>query len=494
MNNSMKFFKRLTAFLLAMLLVTTMMGDDFSSLADETEISTSSEDSGGGSSDSSPAAEESAPAAEPASAPESAAQPAAETASEPVAEPAAEPGAEAADGYQEPDNSQDVGETTPEEQVGESDAENSTDENIVNENGDPIETIGEAEEPTEEKPEEELTEEEKAELERLEQERLEKELLEKEELEEEECEHSWVYISNGDGTHTIKCEKCGEVDRTEPCTFEDHICIHCGYEEEVVEEECEHEWEYTSNDDGTHTKRCVKCGEEEIEDCDFDEDWVCKLCGYEDMSLTYQSYSKTLHGVKVTVSGEMPRKSEVTIYFRYLRGIENIVNNNLDEGVFTAFAAYDISIYDRHGNKYQPEDDNNTVKVTFEGVDEVDEIDEKTEDIVVYRIEDDNSITEINASTSGESVSFEAEHFTVYTTGTYSNVDYAEFKKYENFATLMTVSSYEYTRVLNATFDLYIESEDVGETYEFDAAVYKNVSSNDLAPEDSKIATGSYSY
>ena len=35
MNNSMNFFKRLTAFLLALLLLTSMMGDDFSSLADE---------------------------------------------------------------------------------------------------------------------------------------------------------------------------------------------------------------------------------------------------------------------------------------------------------------------------------------------------------------------------------------------------------------------------------------------------------------------------
>ena len=40
MNNRLNFFKRLTAFLLAMLLVTTMMGDDFFSLATSDEIIT----------------------------------------------------------------------------------------------------------------------------------------------------------------------------------------------------------------------------------------------------------------------------------------------------------------------------------------------------------------------------------------------------------------------------------------------------------------------
>ena len=40
MNNRLNFFKRLTAFLLAMLLVTTMMGNDFFSLATSDEIIT----------------------------------------------------------------------------------------------------------------------------------------------------------------------------------------------------------------------------------------------------------------------------------------------------------------------------------------------------------------------------------------------------------------------------------------------------------------------
>ena len=485
MNNSMKFFKRLTAFLLALLLLTSMMGDDFSSLADDdVEITTEADDGG------------SAPAAEPESVSEESAAVAEEVHEEvPADVPAPEETVET--------NTQDGEAVVTDPTTGAEETNNSTDENIVNENEKNGETIGEGENPVVDDPEKELTDEEKEALEkeklekekleqeRLEQERLEKEKLEKEKL-EKECEHTWIYISNGDGTHTVKCEECGEISRVEDCEFEGNKCIHCGYEKEP--EECEHEWEYTSNNDGTHTKRCMKCGIEEVEDCEFDEDGVCKFCGYEDMSLEYQSYSQTVHGVKVTVSGEMPRKSEVKVYYRYLRGIENIVNNNLDEGEFTAFAAFDINIYDRHGDKYQPADDNNTVTVSFEGVDEVDEVDEKTEDVKVYRIEDDNSVTEIQADTSGESVTFEAEHFTVYATGSYSNVDFAEFKTFEGFATLMTVSGFEYTKVLNATFDLYIDEDNVDETYKFDAAVYKNASTSDMAPEDSKIATGSYEY
>ncbi len=485
MNNSMKFFKRLTAFLLALLLLTSMMGDDFSSLADDdVEITTEADDGG------------SAPAAEPESVSEESAAVAEEVHEEvPADVPAPEETVET--------NTQDGDAVVTDPTTGSEEANNSTGENIVNENENNGETIGEGENPVVDDPEKELTDEEKEALEkeklekekleqeRLEQERLEKEKLEKEKL-EKECEHTWIYISNGDGTHTVKCKECGEISRVEDCEFEGNKCIHCGYEKEP--EECEHEWEYTSNNDGTHTKRCMKCGIEEVEDCEFDEDGVCKFCGYEDMSLEYQSYSQTVHGVKVTVSGEMPRKSEVKVYYRYLRGIENIVNNNLDEGEFTAFAAFDINIYDRHGDKYQPADDNNTVTVSFEGVDEVDEVDEKTEDVKVYRIEDDNSVTEIQADTSGESVTFEAEHFTVYATGSYSNADYTEFETYENIATLMTVSAVEYTKVLNATFDLYVDNDDVGEEYTFNASVYKNASSTDLTPEGNTIASGTFSF
>lgn len=483
MNNSMKFFKRLTAFLLALLLLTSMMGDDFSSLADDdVEITTEADDGG------------SAPAAEPESVSEESAA---------VAEP------EQAAPAEETPTTEEVGEgnTQTEETAiteptaGEGEPNNSIDENIGDENEikDPEKDPEKdpALEPAVENPEEALTEEEKAKLEeeKLEQERLEKERLEKEKLEKEklekekECEHSWVYVSNGDGTHTIKCEECGEVQKTEDCTFENNKCIHCGYEKEP--EECEHEWEYTSNNDGTHTKRCVKCGIEEVEDCEFDEDAVCKYCGYEDMSLEYQSYSQTVHGVKVTVSGQMPRKSEVKVYYRYLRGIENIVNDNLDEGSFTAFAAFDINIYDRHGDKYQPADDDNTVKVTFEGVDEVDEVDEKTEELVVYRIEDDNSVTEIQADTSGETVSFDAEHFTVYATGVYSNQSYVEVWDGNSYGYIDTAADTpNYTRVKSVSFDVYVDK--TGE-YNFTAKAYKNLAdgSNASNPIDgTQVSTG----
>ncbi len=63
---------------------------------------------------------------------------------------------------------------------------------------------------------------------------------EDEEKEEKEHEHEYTYLSNGDGTHTVKCtekvysEEEGEevecdYDVTEECTYdENEICIYCG--------------------------------------------------------------------------------------------------------------------------------------------------------------------------------------------------------------------------------------------------------------------------
>ena len=94
---------------------------------------------------------------------------------------------------------------------------------------------------------------------------------------ETDCVHKWKYTSNGDGTHTKECAKCGE-EETENCTFDkDGKCQYCGYEKP-----CEHEWTYISNNDGTHIKKCEKCGEEVTEDCTFDEAGMCELCGYVD--------------------------------------------------------------------------------------------------------------------------------------------------------------------------------------------------------------------
>ena len=310
---------------------------------------------------------------------------------------------------------------------------------------------------------------------------------EEEEIEEEteeECEHEWAYVSNGDGTHVKKCEKCGESSE-EDCSYNDEgKCVKCGAIDEE-ESECEHEWTYVSNEDETHIKKCEKCGEEVLENCELDADGVCLHCGYEDNSLEFQIFSKTFHGTTVTVSGMMPRKSTVTIYQAGTKVSENIVNDNLDEGTFTAYEAYNINIYDRGGNKYQPEEDDNSVNVSFTGSSEIGEANE--EEIKVFRIEEDYNITEIESEVQGENVYFEAEHFTIYVTGTYTNVDSFTLQSFEDFGTILTTTK-SYTKVNFAVFSIY--ADDIDETYGFEVEVYKNSSESDLTSGE-KIAYGS---
>ncbi|SFO56584.1 Ig-like domain (group 2) [Pseudobutyrivibrio sp. JW11] len=436
MNNSMNILKRMMAFLLAMLLLTTMMGDDFSSLADsDLDMVTETIQDDGAAADVETTEGETADTATP-----------------------------------EPEVTEEV--TEPVETEPEVTEPEVTDPEVTDEvtnpeeiNIDDSQNIDETEEIV---PEEEVPEEDA----------------------EEECEHDWKAVSNDDGTHTWVCTKCEEKGETEDCEFgEDGICIRCGYEQPAEEEECDHEWEYTSNDDGTHTKRCTKCGVEEVEDCEFDEDWVCVHCKYEDMSLEYQEYSKTIHGVKVTVAGEMPRKSKVTIYTKSLKKVNDIVNETIDEGTFEAYEAFDITIYDRHGDKYQPKDDGNSVSVTFEGVSEL--ADTPDEEIVAYRIEDDQeTVTEIPTDVAGEDVSFDAEHFSTYVVGTISDVSYIELEDWQNFAAVTTATSdTTYTKPLKATFVIYVS--DASETYSFTATAYKNLSSTSLPTSGTKVATGS---
>lgn len=75
-----------------------------------------------------------------------------------------------------------------------------------------------------------LTSDEDAELDEEDEDEL------KDEDKDKECKHEdeFEYESNGDGTHIKKCKECGEViDETEECEFdEDGVCIHCGYKKE----------------------------------------------------------------------------------------------------------------------------------------------------------------------------------------------------------------------------------------------------------------------
>lgn len=430
MNNRLDFFKRLTAFLLAMLLVTTMMGDDFFSLATSDEIIT----------------EESVKTGDSSSAPEAA------------------PAPEAVDIPQQPAPAEQQAPAEPGQVVEPTTADSEIPvepQPTVDENGNPIVV------PTEEQPKSETPSEPK------------------ESIDDAEV------TPNPENIDKPETDKTNEEDIEDPDAKDKEEGIddeEAEDEEELVKEEekeCEHEWKYVSNGDGTHFRKCSKCDEEgEQEDCDYDENGVCRKCGYEDNSLVFQTFSKEILGTTITVEGYMPRNADVTIYYVGKKAIENIVNENLDEGIFKAYAAYDITIYDRNGNKYQPDYDNNAVKVTFESVHNLEEVPD--EEVTVFRVEDDNSVTEIEADAVGEDVSFDAEHFSTYVTGKVDNSDYVEISDINQVAFISAADSgYGYTRPAYAGFDFYADA--IGD-YVFTAKAYKNLTSDnptsgDLAAE-----------
>jgi hypothetical protein len=395
MSNSMKFFKRLTAFLLALLLFTSMVGDDFSAFAGE-----------GGADEYASDQPQELIEEESLDLPDDIPEPVVEDVpeedpviDEPVDEPVDEPTDPPVDDIEIP--------TTPDE-VGTNDAvEKETPEIIDEENGEEVD---------------------------------------EEELEEEEAE------------------------------------------EEVLEEEeeCEHKWTYTSHGDGTHTKKCELCGEESDEACTFGENGKCIYCGYGDTTLEYKKVTQEIMGTVVTVEGDMPKNATVSIKHVYAKAAEQIVNRSLEENEFKAYVAFDITIYDLNGNEYQPQDDNNTIKVTFKNVDEIDQADEEAE-IVVYRIEDDYSITKIDSSVSGNDVSFEADHFTTYLTGEESSERWAQFYvNIHSFAYINnnTSTNESYITINKAKFRVYANNAG---SYKFNAYSYKDLTDVNNPTSGTKI-------
>lgn len=49
---------------------------------------------------------------------------------------------------------------------------------------------------------------------------------------------------------------------------------------------CQHEWSYVSNNNGTHTGTCSLCGQEITEDCTYNEEHKCSVCGYAEPTRT----------------------------------------------------------------------------------------------------------------------------------------------------------------------------------------------------------------
>ena len=130
--------------------------------------------------------------------------------------------------------------------------------------------------------------------------------------------------------------------------------------------------------------------------------------------------SEEADGHMITVSGNIPENAE--LYARKLsvaksKEAESIVNEETDEiQSFTVYDAFDIEIR-VDGETWQPVDDGEAVTVQITGID-ISEMDEDS-NIGVYRIEDDkDEATPLGGEIlDDETVSFETEHFTIFTIG-----------------------------------------------------------------------------
>lgn len=104
--------------------------------------------------------------------------------------------------------------------------------------------------------------------------------------------HDWEYTANNNGTHTKSCDICGDA-ITNNCTIryttvgDDHhygYCTICDYR--TTNQTCS--FEYTGNGNNTHTKKCTTCENSTVYSCDLESNYAgsgahitsCDLCDY----------------------------------------------------------------------------------------------------------------------------------------------------------------------------------------------------------------------
>lgn len=179
--------------------------------------------------------------------------------------------------------------------------------------------------------------------------------------------------------------------------------------EEEEKTEFEHELSYTSNNDGTHTVTCENLEEGEefeeyTESCEFDEEGVCKKCGYHrlpDPILTYEDDE-----VIVKVSGAIPDKADLKVTpikadveetaEAFNEVIEKLEEKSKSiEKDYIGFLAYDICFVDiESGQEKEPDGD---VTVSLEYKQAINPVDE---DVISTSKSIDVELMHIKAETS----------------------------------------------------------------------------------------------
>ena len=124
-----------------------------------------------------------------------------------------------------------------------------------------------------------------------------------------EGEHTFKYISNDNGTHSISCkvEGCADVfDQSEPCDTngEGGACSKCGYKKQTAEHTCNFTGEKKPANAAQHTIKCTECDKTTTVDCTFNADGKCE-CGNVKVvhNSTYKSNNNGTHQVICSASG-----------------------------------------------------------------------------------------------------------------------------------------------------------------------------------------------
>lgn len=123
--------------------------------------------------------------------------------------------------------------------------------------------------------------------------------------------------------------------------------------EETIDEaeDSEHDWTYTSNEDGTHTKTCSECEDEVTEDCSF-EDGKCIYCGFEKeeesdnkLELEDQTISVDLGSYELKIKGKMPKNTKVSVAKNddYAEMTRRVVDSLASETGFLEEESYALS-------------------------------------------------------------------------------------------------------------------------------------------------------
>ncbi len=209
------------------------------------------------------------------------------------------------------------------------------------------------------------------------------------------------------------------------------------------------EYDYKSNEDGTHVKIHKETKEEITEDCEFDENGICIHCGYEkepkeETSNEEQTFEVQVGEFKITAkvpAGAFDEEVEFKADKIELSADEKQLTNSVTKEEYLAdYYAFDLRfVYGEDDTEIEPKEGYN-VKISIES--------EKIESDEIVHISDEKSVEVMDSIKTDSTVEFETESFSTYVLTIPDDVKTNSSKVYfENTAYGSAYSDYEYSAI-----------------------------------------------